>query len=59
MGNEEDVREFTEVWNRDGPRLAAYARRQVPAREVQDVVAETFLQAWRRWDDVPSHPFPG
>ncbi|HWM72110.1 MAG TPA: RNA polymerase sigma factor [Nocardioides sp.] len=58
MGQERDVHEFTEVWQRDGPRVSAYARRQVQAGEVQDVVAETFLQAWRRWDDVPQPPLP-
>ena len=48
--------EFGEAWDRDGPRVAAYARRHVPADDVQDVVAETFLQAWRRWDEVPRPP---
>jgi len=58
MGDEEAVREFTEVWNRDGPRVAAYARRHVATGEVPDVVSETFLQAWRRWADVPQPPLP-
>jgi RNA polymerase sigma-70 factor, ECF subfamily len=48
--------EFGEAWNRDGPRVAAYARRHVPPDDVQDVVADTFLQAWRRWDAVPRPP---
>lgn len=48
--------EFTRCWERDGPRLAAYARRHVVADDVQDVVAETFLAAWRRWDDVTDPP---
>ncbi len=48
--------EFGEAWDRDGPRVAAYVRRHVPADDVQDIVAETFLQAWRRWDAVPSPP---
>lgn len=51
-----DHAEFGEAWRRDGPRVAAYARRHVPADDVQDVVAETFLQAWRRWDAVPHPP---
>lgn len=51
-----DVEEFGEAWNRDGPRVAAYVRRHVPSDDVQDVVAETFLQAWRRWDVVPRPP---
>lgn len=48
--------EFTRSWGRDGPRVAAYVRRHVPFADIQDVVAETFLQAWRRWDDVPEPP---
>ena len=58
MGKERDVREFTEVWQRDGPRVAAYARRHVAADACPDVVSETFLQAWRRWADVPQPPLP-
>jgi RNA polymerase sigma-70 factor (ECF subfamily) len=48
--------EFGRAWDRDGPRVAAYARRHVPPDDVQDVVADTFLQAWRRWDAVPEPP---
>jgi RNA polymerase sigma-70 factor (ECF subfamily) len=48
--------EVREAWERDGPRVAAYVRRHVPADDVADLVAETFLQAWRRWDDVPHPP---
>jgi RNA polymerase sigma factor (sigma-70 family) len=51
-----DEAEFGEAWDRDGPRVAAYVRRHVPADDVGDVVAETFLQAWRRWDEVPRPP---
>jgi RNA polymerase sigma-70 factor (ECF subfamily) len=56
MSNLEPTTEFSDAWRRDGPRLAAYARRHVPIDDVQDVVSETFLQAWRRWDDVPRPP---
>jgi RNA polymerase sigma-70 factor (ECF subfamily) len=51
-----DEAEFGRAWDEDGPRVAAYVRRHVPADDVQDVVAETFLQAWRRWDAVPRPP---
>ena len=58
MGKQQDVGEFAEVWQRDGPRVAAYARRHVAPPDVPDVVSETFLQAWRRWHDVPQPPLP-
>jgi RNA polymerase sigma factor (sigma-70 family) len=48
--------EFDEAWERDGPRVAAYVRRHAPPDDVQDIVAETFLQAWRRWESVPRPP---
>jgi len=56
MSIPEGTVEFTRSWQRDGPRVAAYARRHVAVDDVQDVVAETFLQAWRRWDVVPQPP---
>jgi RNA polymerase sigma-70 factor (ECF subfamily) len=48
--------DFDRTWDVDGPRVAAYVRRHVPPDDVQDVVAETFLHAWRRWDTVPQPP---
>lgn len=39
--------------------VRAYVRRRASAELVDDVVAETFLVAWRRWDRVPaSDPLP-
>jgi len=58
MEQNRDVAEFTQVWHRDGRRVAAYVRRHTAAADVPDVVAETFLQAWRRWADVPEPPLP-
>lgn len=49
---------FTECWYSDAPGVARYARRHVGAHDAADVVAETFLQAWRRWEEVPSPAFP-
>jgi RNA polymerase sigma factor (sigma-70 family) len=40
------------------PRVYAYARRQCDAAAAQDVVADTFLVAWRRLADVPAEPLP-
>lgn len=48
-----DYERFTRSWREDAPRIMAYARRQVGGHDAHDVVSETFLVAWRRWDDVP------
>lgn len=56
MGSSDERIDFRQCWDRDGPRVAAYARRHVAADDVHDLVAETFLQAWRRWDAVPDPP---
>lgn len=55
---EEREAEFTRVWRTDAPRVMAFAARHVGADTAQDVVAETFMTAWRRWDVVP-HPAIG
>ena len=39
--------------------VRAYVRRRAPAELVDDVLADTFLVAWRRFDDVPgADPLP-
>ncbi len=50
--------DFTRAWHTDAPRVLAYARRHVPHDRAQDVVAEAFTVAWRRWHDVPAPPLP-
>lgn len=39
-------------------RVARYVARRSPDADVQDVVAETFLSAWRRFDELPVDPLP-
>src|SRR5439155_83532 len=36
----------------------AYARRRATKDEADDVVSETFLVAWRRFDELPAEPLP-
>lgn len=38
--------------------VLAYARRRAGASGAQDAVAETFLVAWRRWDESPKVVLP-
>lgn len=38
--------------------VCRYATRRVPAAAVQDVVSETFLAAWRRYDELCGDPLP-
>jgi RNA polymerase sigma factor (sigma-70 family) len=40
------------------PAVVAYVRRRARGDVVDDVVAETFLVAWRRLDDVPDEALP-
>ena len=38
--------------------MRSYALRRADPADADDVVAETFLVAWRRFDDMPSDPRP-
>jgi RNA polymerase sigma-70 factor (ECF subfamily) len=49
---------FDDVWRRHAGAVVRYARRRVLDAEVDEVVAETFLVAWRRLDDVPAFALP-
>lgn len=48
-----DQERFGTCWQRDAPRVLAYAQRHVGDHDAHDVVSETFLAAWRRWNEVP------
>jgi RNA polymerase sigma-70 factor (ECF subfamily) len=49
---------FTEMFRAFHAQVTAYARRRVPLEAAQDVVAATFLAAWRHRDALPSDPLP-
>lgn len=53
-----DAQRFSDLWERYAPRIQAYALRHVDRDEAAEVVAETFLVAWRRLVDVPGEPLP-
>lgn len=54
--NEERLRS---IWEEHSGRVLAYAVRRLRSEEAaKDVVAETFLQAWRRIDALPQDSLP-
>lgn len=53
-----DEARFVAFFDECGPRVFAYVRRHVERDGVDDLVAETFLVAWRRLEHVPNEPLP-
>jgi RNA polymerase sigma-70 factor (ECF subfamily) len=49
---------FECLWHDHAPAVAAYLRRRASVDVAEDAVAETFLVAWRRLDDVPNNALP-
>jgi RNA polymerase sigma factor (sigma-70 family) len=49
---------FEGLFREHYPLVRAYALRRAAPDAAQDVVADTFLVAWRRLDDVPHDPLP-
>jgi RNA polymerase sigma factor (sigma-70 family) len=49
---------FTAVFQRHHVQVYAYALRRTDGASAQDVVAETFLAAWRHIDRLPADPLP-
>jgi RNA polymerase sigma factor (sigma-70 family) len=47
-----------DLFRRHEPAVVAYVRCRAPEDVVDDIVAETFLVAWRRLDDVPELALP-
>jgi RNA polymerase sigma-70 factor (ECF subfamily) len=49
----DDEARFVEIYRRYGRPVQAYCARRTHRSQVADAVAETFLIAWRRFDQVP------
>jgi RNA polymerase sigma-70 factor, ECF subfamily len=56
--SEPEEQRFTQLFDAHFRSVSVYALRRTTAAEADDVVAETFLVAWRRLDEVPDHPKP-
>ena len=53
-----DHERFTSIFETHHSRVSAYVRRRVPPSAAPDIVAETFLAAWRRLDQLSDQPLP-
>lgn len=56
--SEDDVRHFEALFREGYPDVTRYVVRRVDPDEVQEIVSEVFLTAWRRFDSVPTNPLP-
>lgn len=53
-----DQESFGALFDALSPRVFAYARRHCDLATAQDVVSDTFLIAWRKYQDLPDDPLP-
>lgn len=53
-----DAVRFNALWDAHSRRVLAYALRRTDAETAQEVMAETFLVAWRRLAEIPGDPLP-
>jgi RNA polymerase sigma-70 factor (ECF subfamily) len=58
MAGREDEERLERLFSENYKAVRAYARRRVPNGLVDDIVAGTFLVAWRRLDEVPENSRP-
>lgn len=56
--NRKQVDAFSELWRANYWPLQRYLARRLPADDVDEALAETFLVAWRRIDEVPQEHLP-
>jgi RNA polymerase sigma-70 factor, ECF subfamily len=54
----DDHARFERLYQGYAGALVTFARRRTSPNEAEDVVAEVFLAAWRRLEEVPADPLP-
>jgi RNA polymerase sigma factor (sigma-70 family) len=54
----DEAQRFTALYREHHALVRDFARRRLGTDQAQEIVAETFLVAWRRFDDVPPSPLP-
>jgi RNA polymerase sigma-70 factor (ECF subfamily) len=57
-GTEPEAEVFSALFRQHYPQIVAFARRRVGPDACQEIAAETFLIAWRRFGSVPDAPLP-
>lgn len=50
--------QFTAMYRCHRVAVERYVLRRVQAEDVGDVLAEVFLTAWRRYEQIPADPLP-
>jgi RNA polymerase sigma factor (sigma-70 family) len=53
MHEQDRTEAFRRMYETYYSQVVAYARRRLAPQEAEDLVADTFLVAWRRFDDMP------
>ena len=54
----DDSERLTALFRENSQAVRSFARRRVGPDDAQEIVAETFLVAWRRITDIPDPPLP-
>jgi RNA polymerase sigma-70 factor, ECF subfamily len=54
----DDHARFERLYQSHAGAVLTFARRRTSPNEAEDVVAEVFLAAWRRLEEVPADPLP-
>jgi RNA polymerase sigma-70 factor (ECF subfamily) len=57
-GRDNEAERFTALYREHHALVRAFASRRVGVDLAQEIVADTFLVAWRRIDDIPETPVP-
>ncbi|GAA0475327.1 hypothetical protein Ade02nite_41410 [Paractinoplanes deccanensis] len=58
MTDPDPSRRFTAAYHAHHARVYAYAVSRAGRTLADDIVGDTFLRAWRKWDAVPADPLP-
>jgi RNA polymerase sigma factor (sigma-70 family) len=55
---DDDWRRFTELFEQHYAKIALFVHRRITSDEADDIVAQTFLTAWRHHESLPEDPLP-